>query len=283
MRRWVWKVLLTVAVMAALTVGASAADSNIVVQDRIRYDLSTGTVLGGEDSNITTANIKSAVRGKKITAIAAGAFSNYEGLGTVTIPSTITSIGQNAFRNCEKLGSIVIPENVAKIEDSAFFGCKNLKSLTFRDNVVLDSNGTPKVQQVTEIGPNAFAWCENLKDLKLSGSISVIGEYAFDKCDKALEKVIIPAGVTKIGKLAFGECARLKVVSIPATVSKFDEVIFGGNPSLTTVHYAGNVDDILPGLPDSLKGTGDEAGKHVHTTDSHLPNAKVPTCKKGGL
>lgn len=282
MRRWVWRVLLTVAVLAALTVGASAADSGIVVQSRIKYDLSTGTVLGGENNRITEAKIKDAVRGVKITAIADGAFSGYEGLGTLTIPSSIKTIGANAFRNCEKLSTVVIPENVEKIEEGAFYGCKGLKTLTFRDKVVLDSKGMPVVQQVTEIGPSAFAWCENLQDLTLSGSISVIGDHAFSKCDKMLTKVIIPAGVTKIGELAFGQCSKLSVVSIPATVGTFDAEIFGGNTNLKVVHYGGKVDDILPGLPPELKGGTGEEGKYVHSTTSLLPNAKAPSCTNEG-
>lgn len=271
-----------VAVMAALTVGVFAADPVIVVQNRIRYDLSTGTVLGGENDQITEANIKDAVRGVKITAIANGAFSNYEGLGTLTIPSSIQTIGDNAFRSCEKLSTVVIPENVTKIGEGAFYGCKGLKTLTFRDKVVLDSNGMPVVQQVTEIGPSAFAWCENLQDLTLSGSISTIGDNAFSKCDKMLTKVIIPDGVTKIGKLAFGQCSKLSVISIPASVGAFDEVIFGGNTNLKVVHYGGKVEDILPGLSPELTGGTGEEGKYVHTTTSLLPNAKAPSCTKEG-
>lgn len=282
MRRWVWRVLLIAAALAALTVGAAAADSDIVVQNRIKYDLSTGTVLGGENDQITEANIKDAVRGVKITAIADGAFSSYEGLGTLTIPSSIQTIGDNAFRSCEKLSTVVIPENVTKIGEGAFYGCKGLKTLTFRDKVVLDSKGMPVVQQVTEIGPSAFAWCENLQDLTLSGSISTIGDNAFSKCDKMLTKVIIPEGVTNIGKLAFGQCSKLSVISIPASVGAFNEVIFGGNTNLKVVHYGGKVEDILPGLPPELTGDAGEEGKYVHTTTSLLPNAKAPSCTKEG-
>ena len=282
MKRWGWSVLLLVAAMAALTVGAAAADSDIVVQNRIRYDLSTGTVLGGENNRITEAKIKDAVRGTKITSIADGAFSGYEGLGSLTIPSSIRAIGENAFRNCEKLSTVVIPENVTKVGDGAFYGCTGLKTLTFRDKVVLNDKGVPVVQQVTEIGSAAFAWCENLQNLTLSGSISVIGDNAFSKCDKMLTKVIIPAGVTKIGELAFGQCSKLSVISIPATVGKFADVIFGGNTNLKVVHYGGKVEDILPGLPSELKGAAGEEGKYVHSTTSLLPNAKAPSCTKDG-
>ena len=115
MRRWIWRVLLAAVLMAALTGTALAADT-IVVQDGIKYDLSTGTVVRNEDNTgIKTAVIKSAVRGVPITGIANGAFSGFAGLGSLTIPSSITEIGANAFRNCENLGSVIIPENVVRV------------------------------------------------------------------------------------------------------------------------------------------------------------------------
>ena len=69
MRRWVWRVLLIVAALAALTVGAAAADEVVYPKtgvNGIRYDLSTGTVLGPVEENrssIKKAEIQAEVDG----------------------------------------------------------------------------------------------------------------------------------------------------------------------------------------------------------------------------
>ncbi len=289
MRRWVWRVLLLVLAAAALAGSALAADTNkvIVVKNNIQYELDLakgeGIVLGSDNKKITAAPIKASVRGVNITEIADGAFSGFEGLASVTIPSTITKIGQNAFQNCGNLDNVVIPGSVTTVGKRAFFGCTRLETLTFRDKVALDSSKTPTVQSSTTIQSMAFAWCENLTTLTLSGSVSAIEDLAFSDCKNSLRTVIIPEGVTKIGEKAFANCTQLRLISIPGTVAAFDKVILEGNSNLKTVHYGGDAAAILPGLPDSLKGTDDNPGACVHHTFSGLNYVKEPTCTSAGL
>ena len=108
MRRFVGRIFLLIAVMAALTVGASAAE---VVRDGIRYDTTSGTVLGpSNQANITSAKILSEVNGQKITKIADDAFSKCTSLKTVEIASGITDIGGHAFSGCSILGTVYFPK-----------------------------------------------------------------------------------------------------------------------------------------------------------------------------
>ena len=97
MRRWVWRVLLIVAVMAALTVGAAAADT-IVTENGIKYNLTTGTVVGpvNKDGPVSIL-VKASVNGTPITSIAESAFNGCGKLRTVEIESGI-KIGRASCR-----------------------------------------------------------------------------------------------------------------------------------------------------------------------------------------
>lgn len=61
-----------------------------------------------------------------------------------------------------------------------------------------------------------------------------IPESAFDSCWN-LGKVVIPEGVTSIGREAFCDCENLIEVNIPNSVKNIGEDIFAGCEDLTTV------------------------------------------------
>ena len=84
MRRWVWKVLLTVAVMAALTVGASAAEVTTPSGIKLTENGSEWTVTGYTGRN-TKAEIPDTYEGKPVTAIGPGAFTS-SSITAVSIP-----------------------------------------------------------------------------------------------------------------------------------------------------------------------------------------------------
>ena len=57
------------------------------------------------------------------------AFSDCEGLTSVSIPSSVTTIGDYAFYCCRGLTSVSIPSSVTTIGDYAFCYCNQLKSV----------------------------------------------------------------------------------------------------------------------------------------------------------
>ena len=73
-----------------------------------------------------------------------GYSSNYKGLTSATIPTTVpyngttysvTSIGYNAFFGCTGLTSITIPNSVTSIGSSAFEGCIGLTKVNYTGDV----------------------------------------------------------------------------------------------------------------------------------------------------
>ena len=155
----------------------------------------------------------------KLKTIGKNAFSSCCALESISIPSSVTKIGEGAFIYCYKLASVNIPEGVDKIEKETFMSCESLTTVTIPASV--DS-----------IMGHAFGKCEKLKPLELPvGDLVYIGVGAFSGCD-ALEKVVIPEGVTMIDTEAFRGCENLRSVTIPSTIKLIEHEITG------TITYA---------------------------------------------
>lgn len=171
MRRWVWRVLLIVAVMAALTVGAAAAEVKYPASgsNSILYDLDTGTVLGP----VNKAAIVNAIIPAEVNGV------------------PITSIGPNAFQGCGILETVEIGKKVVTIGEGAFNTCVGLKHVYFSKNC-----------EVTTIEKDAFAGCSKLNDVILPSQLTVIKAGTFSRCS-ALDTIYIPANVTVIEATAF--------------------------------------------------------------------------------
>lgn len=168
MRRWVWRILLTAVVMAALTVGASAAE--VTVGD-LRYD--GNTVVGPVESkraSITSAEIASEVGGVPITKIGDHAFEGCNRLSSISIPPSIDSIGVYAFTGCTVLNNMRIPDNVNTIGTYAFAGCQGLTSIALPPATNL------KIENFTFLG------CSGLREVYFPSGAATIDEHAFDGC-----------------------------------------------------------------------------------------------------
>ncbi len=107
---------------------------------------------------------------------------------TPIIPSGITVIGESAFSACDNITELTIPDGVTDIERDAFSYCRNLKSVTFGANLI-------------RIGSWAFSRCESLTRVDFNKT-KIIDDYVFESC-AMLESIIVPSGVTTIGKEIF--------------------------------------------------------------------------------
>ena len=97
------------------------------------------------------------------------------------------------FKGSADAVSIKIPstykgKKVTKIDDSGFRECTGLT------DVIIPST-------VKEIGDNAFLQCYQLQNVTLPDGLEKIGNFAFRHC--AIEEIVIPASVVRIGGQAF--------------------------------------------------------------------------------
>ncbi len=187
--------------------------------------------------------------GLPVTAIKGGAFSGCGILESAILPGGITSIGASAFKGCTKLKEVRISDSVESIGESAFEGCTSLTELAI-------PNG------VKDIGASAFKNCIYLKEISVGTSVESIGNDAFYECNtldiarigdiaawcrisfasptanplkytskmylngEHVTKLIIPDGVTVIGRYAFYNCSTVTSLEIPASVTSVGEDAF---------------------------------------------------------
>ena len=196
-------------------------------------------VIGVEDKQITSADIKEGARG-----IADYSFTLCRGLTTVILPNSVTNIGSWVFHGCQSLTSVTMPDSVTSIRDNTFFGCVKLTNLTIPDTV-------------TSIGKSAFNDCYSMESIVLPSGIKSIGDYAFYNCG-SLTSVIIPDSVISIGNQAFMGCNSIDKIE----VSPENKVYYSVNDCLmvksTKKLILGCKNSIIP-TNGSVTGIGDYA------------------------
>ena len=134
---------------------------------------------------------------------------------TVEIPSYyrgryVTFIGAGAFSECTSLTSIIIPDSVKTIEISAFSKCTSLKSIIIPNSA-------------TDIRPNTFWGCTSLVSITLPEKIKTIGVWFCKDCT-SLTSIIIPDSVTRIDGGAFEGCSRLSDIRYNGTIAEWRKI-----------------------------------------------------------
>ena len=127
---------------------------------------------------------------------------------TVTIGSGVTTVGKRAFWSYTQLQNMTLPEGVTTIGAYAFLECHKLDGITIPSTVIA-------------IGESAFSRCDALPAIGVAA-----GNAHFTSADgvlynKAKTELVcyprgkpgtaftVPAGVKKIGRVAFYDCTRL--------------------------------------------------------------------------
>ena len=206
-----------------------------------------------------------------LTSIGWYAFSDCSSLTSVSLGNSVTSIGGYAFAWCSSLTSITLPNSVTSIGEYAFVGCSSLTSVTLGNSV-------------TSIGEYAFYYCTSLTSITIPNSVTSIGENAFEDCssltktnytgdiaswcniqfanadanpisfsknlylnDVLVTDLVIPEGVTNVGKYAFYDCSSITSVTLPNSVTRIGSSAFHSCSSLTSITIPNSVTSIGDG------------------------------------
>ena len=161
--------------------------------------------------------------------------------GELIIKEGTTCIGYQAFNYCTGLTSVTIPKSLAHVEYEAFHNCVGLTAVHITD-LAAWCNIEFKEEFRSSSNPlfnahHLYLNGEEVTDLVIPDGVTSIGRYAFDNCT-GLTNVIIPDGVTRIGTEAFRSCSNLTSITIPPSVTTIESNAFLWSKNLNAVHIS---------------------------------------------
>lgn len=240
----------------------------VTMQEYISGDTFTpNEILEGLFSNALSTGAE-VIIGKNVTEIDDYMFSRNPGLAAITIPDHITKIGKGAFAETG-ITSITVPGSVHQIGDYAFDDCTSLSSVRFesssnplylgyQDNTFSDkgpfyNSPLKKIYldreivyeyddlDATDEGVFSNEYSDDADwttEVELGSNLKTISDYMF--YNLTIYEIEIPRNVTKIGKLAFGNCTNLYEVTMlpsnPPTLAT-DAFLGCSNLKYITVPY----------------------------------------------
>jgi len=144
----------------------------------------------------------------EVNTIGPHAFKNCKALSLITLPAQLTTVDKEAFENCA-LSSLELPEGLVTIGERAFKNCKGLTHVTIPDNCAT-------------IDKEAFRDCASLADINLGNGLRTLGDNALR--ETAITTLVIPEGVTHLGKKVTEKCKNLTRIEchaiLPPTLDK---------------------------------------------------------------
>lgn len=151
------------------------------------------------------------------TAIGAYAFCGCSALSEVIFPKKLASIGAAAFMNCTSLTSILLPEGLTRIESATFYNC-NLKNVSLPQSLNCIADGEVTCSSTTGDYHGAFEKNKSLTQIIIPKGVTRIGRETFCDCS-SLSQVTLSEGLTAIEENAFYNCSSLKTIQLPKTVT----------------------------------------------------------------
>ncbi len=128
------------------------------------------------------------------------AFSSCPNLSELVIDNPDCVIGEHAFEKCANLKSAKL--NVKSIEKNAFSFCRSLENI--------------EISGAQNIGSQAFLGCGSLSRIRLSESVTELGERCFEECVSI--KAFEFGRIKVIGERAFSRCEGLKAVKLSGDI-----------------------------------------------------------------
>ncbi len=181
----------------------------------------------------------------RVTAIADSAFIDCYDIVSITIPDNITSIGKYAFYNCSSLKSVTIGKSVTYMGYKAFENCSSLTKTQYMGNIADWCSiyfGNYLSNPVVYSG-NLFINDVEVKDLVIPEGVTYIGRNAFNSC-KNITSVSLPNTLTEIRIGAFNSCSNLQSIRIPNNVSTIEGNTFYGCSNLLSIRIGESVTSI---------------------------------------
>lgn len=181
--------------------------------------------------------------GEGVSVLGEGAFSDFEAIETLSLPSTLETISSAAFTDSEALSSVSIaaksaPELVGTVFSSVIAENKSILNIPLNETTI-ESYRTAGYETYF-ILPSLDCICgESLEYSYNNGVLTITGTGAMTSYKSAevvpwnnrrleITKVVLPEGLTTIGAYAFHGCSNLTSIDIPSNVTTVGKRAFGG-------------------------------------------------------
>lgn len=171
-----------------------------------------------------------------VTCIEKEAFAGSSSLTDISLPNNLQSIAEFAFRDCTLLKSVTIPAGVTEMKGGVFLRCSMMMHINVdKNNQIYDSRNGCNAVIETATGTIVAACNATV----IPNDVTKIGESAFAAL--AFKEIILPDGVTEIGRWAFWECASLTNITIPDTVKSIGASALKKCTSLASITFKGTM------------------------------------------
>ncbi len=200
---------------------------------------------------------------QSLAEICAEQFIYCNRLTSVTIPATVSEIGADAFRGCIYLETVTFKGTrdqwkQIKLGENWNIGC-NFTTVTCSDGTLtVDvpaevNDGTPGLLYI--ISDDGYAYLRGIDQNCTETEIKIATEYKGYKVtgigdyslrEKAqIKSVVIPEGITYIGKGAFYCCTSLERVELPKSLRSIGSRAFSSCPALKSIDIPEGVTSIV--------------------------------------
>ena len=186
---------------------------------------------------------------ENVIVIGQSAFDGCSGFtGDLKLPDGLIYIFDSAFQNCQSLtGQLVIPDRVEGIGGGVFNLC-NFSTATIPANVIMGRTPFSNMKELTEVRINGksdrystydgvlyskdyskllFCPAGKTGTISIHPSTLIIGDGAFERCEKLTGSLTIPEGVTQIEQFSFSSCSGFTGnLIIPESVTEIGQYAF---------------------------------------------------------
>lgn len=211
---------------------------------------------------------------RKINSIA---FAGCNSLEKVTISNSVEVIGEKAFYHCGKLNSVTLGNKVKEILDEAFYlsgvieiynssalnleiGSEEYGHVAFYASNIYTSSTGSKIYTTSDgfklyadnVASEYYLLGYTGSETSITLPTNINGHdyeiyYEAFRCNKLIEHVIIPNGVTGIGESAFDDCSSLISVEMANSVTYIETDAFSNCTSLREINLSENIEIIYSG------------------------------------
>ena len=173
----------------------------------------------------------------------------------LTVPSTIdqkkvVGIGKDAYKACKSVEKIIIAEGIIYIENGAFAECSILKEVVLPSTLKRIGSKEDSLEvsfSYSYLKENVGVFAQTaIKRIILPTGLTYLGRETFRGCS-SLEEIDLPNGITEIKEWTFRQCSALKKVLLPDELKTIEMYAFSGCSKLQDITLPVKVTKILNG------------------------------------